>query len=36
VYEGATALATSCNDGKAFSDARDAASVLIQAACAAG
>jgi len=36
VYEGATALATSCNDGKAFADARDAASVLIQAACAAG
>ena len=36
VYEGATALATSRNDGKAFSDARDAASVLIQAACAAG
>jgi len=36
VYEGATALATSCNDGKAFTDARDAASVLIQAACAAG
>jgi len=36
VYEGATALATSCNDGTAFSDARDAASVLIQAACAAG
>ena len=35
VYEGATALATSCNDAKAFSDARDAASVLIQAACAA-
>jgi len=36
VYEGATALATSCNDGKAFTDARDAAAVLIQAACAAG
>jgi AcrR family transcriptional regulator len=36
VYEGATALATSCNDGTAFTDARDAASVLIQAACAAG
>ena len=36
VYEGATALATSCNDGTAFSDARDAASVLIRAACAAG
>ncbi len=34
VYEGATALATSCNDSDAFSDARGAAALLIQAALA--